>query len=371
MRTRGPCGPSISRSLRSSPARRSSSMRFATSLTRWSCPSVAPARGLGRAGLGVRRGLLGLANDPQLGRWIPEVRLGLAVDEVVDRSRGRIALEPAAAIVRPRIRAVVGLARDIQPQFLEHRAVVGLRGSKRAQEGAHHHSVQARPYGEPLELPEVLDAPSAEAEQGVGEDQAEDRDPLDDLPRVHQIAIAELRPGPGIEEVDWNRGGVDLGELEGHLDTLARSLAEVEDSADAALEAGLLDRVDGANAALVADRRGDLGVIGARRLDVVVDALNARILELAGAVGRDMAHRDAALEIRVLGDEPSAAQDLLEVPRRQSLTLRDHAEAVGARGLGSLRVLEDLLGLHHGVHGRVGLGVSRLRAEPAVLGAAA
>jgi hypothetical protein len=34
-------------------------------------------------------------------------------------------------------------------------------------------------------------------------------------------------------------------------------------------------------------------------------------------------------------------------------------------------VLEDLLGLHHRVHRGVGLGVAGLRAEPAVLGAAA
>jgi hypothetical protein len=44
---------------------------------------------------------------------------------------------------------------------------------------------------------------------------------------------------------------------------------------------------------------------------------------------------------------------------------------VGARRLGRARVLEDLLRLHHGVHRRLGLGVARLGAEPAVLGAPA
>ena len=39
--------------------------------------------------------------------------------------------------------------------------------------------------------------------------------------------------------------------------------------------------------------------------------------------------------------------------------------------LGGPRVLEDLLGLHHRVHRRVGLGEARLGAEAAVLGAAA
>jgi hypothetical protein len=73
----------------------------------------------------------------------------------------------------------------------------------------------------------------------------------------------------------------------------------------------------------------------------------------------------------VLGDQPRALEDLLEVALREALALRDHAEAVRAGGLGRARVLEDLLGLHHRVHRRVGLGEARLGAEAAVLGAAA
>ena len=64
-------------------------------------------------------------------------------------------------------------------------------------------------------------------------------------------------------------------------------------------------------------------------------------------------------------------EHLLEVALRQPLALRDHAEAVRARRLGRPRVLEDLLGLHHRVHRRLGLREPRLRAEAAVLGAAA
>ena len=73
----------------------------------------------------------------------------------------------------------------------------------------------------------------------------------------------------------------------------------------------------------------------------------------------------------MLGDQPRPCEDLLEVALRQPLALGDHAEAVGAGGLGRLRVLEDLLRLHHRVHRRVRLGVARLGAEAAVLGAAA
>ena len=73
----------------------------------------------------------------------------------------------------------------------------------------------------------------------------------------------------------------------------------------------------------------------------------------------------------MLGDEPRAVEDLLEVALGEPLALGDHAEAVRARRLGGARVLEDLLGLHHRVQRRLGLGEARLGAEAAVLRAAA
>ena len=71
--------------------------------------------------------------------------------------RGRVALEPAGAVVGPRVRAVVGLARDVQPELLEHRAVVLGLGAERGEEVAHHHAVQAGLDGQRLQLAEVLD----------------------------------------------------------------------------------------------------------------------------------------------------------------------------------------------------------------------
>ena len=73
----------------------------------------------------------------------------------------------------------------------------------------------------------------------------------------------------------------------------------------------------------------------------------------------------------MLGHEPRAREDLLEVALRQPLALGDHAEPVRAGRLGGARVLEDLVGVHHRVHGRVGLGEARLGAEAAVLRAPA
>ena len=221
---------------------RSSASLARTSSTAASRPSrrlLGATLALARA-RGIGRHLALLLDHPKLGRGIPEVGFGLAVDELVDRRVRRLAVEPAGAVVGPRVGAVVVLARHVQPELLEHRAVVGGLGAERRQEVAHHHAVQPGLDGQRLQVAEVLDAAAAEAEQGAREDQPEDRDPLDDLPGIHQLAVAELRAGPRVQQVDRHRGGIDLGQLERHLDALARRLAEVEDAADAGLEPSLL-----------------------------------------------------------------------------------------------------------------------------------
>src|SRR6266571_1301100 len=114
--TRGPCGLSISLRRRYSPALRRSSRRSATSLTE---DLVPPARRLR-----VRGRLALLLDHAELRRRVPEVGLGLAVDQLLDRVRGRFALEPAGTVVGPGVGAVVGLSRHVQPQLLEHRPVV-------------------------------------------------------------------------------------------------------------------------------------------------------------------------------------------------------------------------------------------------------
>ena len=91
-----------------------------------------PASSLGRFGIGGRLALL--LDHPQLCRRVPEVGVGLAVDQLVDRRIGdlrRLALEPAVAVVRTRIGAVVGLAGDV-----EARAPRTSRGRRRARRRA-------------------------------------------------------------------------------------------------------------------------------------------------------------------------------------------------------------------------------------------
>ena len=280
---------------------------------------------------------------------------------------GRLALQPPRAVVRARVGAVVGLWGDVEAELLEHRVVLLRRVAEGGEEVAEHHAVDAGLDAEALELGDVLDAPAAQAQQRAGQDQPEDRDPLHGLPRVHELAVAELRAGARVEQVDRDGRRVDLGELERHLDALLARLAEVQDPADARLEPRLAHRVDRAQPALVADRRGDLVVVGARGLDVVMHALDARRLERPGAPDAHVADRGAALEIRVLGDQARGLEHRVEVALGEPLPLGDHAEAMRARRLSGAGVLEYLLGRHHRVQGSLRLREPALRAESTVL----
>ena len=129
----------------------------------------------------------------QVERLAPGAVPARPVEQLLD-DVGRLAVEPARAVVGPRVGGVVGLARDVQPELLEH-----LPGPPRARVPS---VVRKLPIITPLmpgldrqrlQLAEVLDAPAAEPEERLGQDQAEDRDPLDGLPRVHELAVAELR----------------------------------------------------------------------------------------------------------------------------------------------------------------------------------
>src|SRR5947207_12519939 len=121
---RGPWAPSTIRSRRCKPLCRSSSSRSETRLT-GGRRSIAPAGGVGARGrLRVGERLPFALDHPKLGRGIPEVRLRLAVDQLVDRRLGRRAAEPPGAVVGAGIRPVVLLAGDVEAELGEHLAVV-------------------------------------------------------------------------------------------------------------------------------------------------------------------------------------------------------------------------------------------------------
>ena len=130
--------------------------------------------------------------------------------------------------------------------------------------------------------------------------------------------------------------------------------------------------VDRAQPALVADCAGDLVVVAVRRSRRCGARAGCPPRATPCARSAEMCPTEAQ-RLRLVCSDTSRtpSQVLLEVALGQTLALRDHAEAVCPRGLGRARVLEHLLGLHHRVHRRLGVGEARLRAEAAVLRAAA
>ena len=72
--------------------------------------------------------------------------------------------------------------------------------------------------------PRFSTRPPQRRNRAVGQDQAEDRDELHGLPRVDQRRGRRTWcPVARVEQVDRHAGGVDLGQLECHLDPLARA----------------------------------------------------------------------------------------------------------------------------------------------------
>ena len=236
--TRGPCGPEISRRRLRSPARSSSARRSSISIPSCahSCADAStspPTSAVGSVRLRFARSEAAW-RDPTGARSAPSAhrRQGPLREQRGDHigsrrpglqssaTRSGRAVQPARAVVRPWVRAVVGLARTFRPSASNIARSCSGSEPERGEEVAHHHAVEPGLDGERLQLAEVLHAPAAEAKERVRQDQAEDRDPLDRLPRVHQLAVAELRAGPRVEQVDRDARRVDRGELEGHLDAL-------------------------------------------------------------------------------------------------------------------------------------------------------
>ena len=290
----GPAGPARPRSCasvdggrraRSAASRSPAVGRFGPARFREAGSGIGPPRRRAGAVAPGRRGASPSSSRPEAGSRGP--RSGASCWLSISSSTGRprcLALEPAVAIVRARVGAVVGLAGDVEPVLFEHRPVVGGLGPERGQEVAHHHAVETGPDGERLQL--LRGSRPGRRRAGTGRPGMISRKIATHLTTSHGSISSRspnLVPLRGLSRLIGIEVGFDLGQLEGHLDPLARRLPEVEDAADAGLETGLADRVDRPDPALVADRRRHLVVVGARGLDVVVDPLHAGVGEPLGA----------------------------------------------------------------------------------------
>ena len=272
-----------------------------------------------------------------------KAQLAVALQVVLDHVGG-VALQPAGAVVRARVGAVVGLAGDVQAVALEHLAVLGRGRAERGQEVAHHHAVETRPHGQWREVAEVLDPPAAEAEQRLGQDQAEDRDPLDGLPRVHQLAFAELRPRARDQQVDRHAGRVDRGELE-RPRRAARGSGRGSGSRRRTSRAPPRGPPDRPQAALVADRARTPWDRSSRPTRRCGAHAGCRLRAKPSRARREVADRDAALEVGVFGDQPCPREDLSKSRLDRPWPWATMQKRCAAGGLGHAGMLERLLGL--------------------------
>ena len=115
--------------------------------------------------------------------------------------------------------------------------------------------------------------------------------------RVEIAAAGERRAVDRVEEVDRDRLHAQVAERERHVDDVLPPLAHADDAAGAHFHAGVADGAERGEAVVERVRRADFAVERFARVEVVIHAVDAAGLELAGLVGREQAEAGADLEV--------------------------------------------------------------------------
>ncbi len=169
------------------------------------------------------------------------------------------------------------------------------------------------------------------------------------------------------QEVHRDRRHLELAQAERHLHHVVAGLPHAHDEPAAGLDPALLGRRQGPHAVRVGVGAADLGVVALARVQVVVEAVEARLGEDARVLLLEQPGREADLD-------GEAALDLAHQLREPARPLQGgaparehHAVAPGARPVRGLRLPEDLRVALHRVLADRGRRVARLRAVAAVL----
>ena len=206
--TRGPCGPLTMRIRRYRPSSREL-VEARLDVASSAAPQAdgVPAAASRASGSARRRGAAGpclLAREAQLRRRVPEPdldagrrRRSAASSRKSSTTSGVSPSSQPRAVVGPRVGAVVGLARDVQAEV--------ARTSRGPRSGVLPSVVRKLPIITPLRpaltasgcsSPRFSTRPPQSRNSALGQDQAEDRDPLHGLPRVH-VARGRRTSCPG------------------------------------------------------------------------------------------------------------------------------------------------------------------------------
>ena len=156
-------------------------------------------------------------------------------------------------------------------------------------------------------------------------------------------------------------------QVESHLHPLIQRLPEPDDPAGAHADPCRLRGMDDIFLILHRVRRADLREIGRRRLDIAVDARDARLFQLECLLLGDQSQRAAHFDPHLLSDLLHDVDDLIELIRIILVTAGSHQrETDSACFLRLLRCRQDLLLRQKTVHLCARVIPARLRAELAI-----
>ena len=119
--------------------------------------------------------------------------------------------------------------------------------------------------------------------------------------------MRSLRPASGVPSIGFRKlTGIDshaqIAQRDGHVDDVAPALAHADDAAGAQLHAGVAHGAQRGEAVGERVRRADLAVVTLARVEVVIHAVDAARLQLAGLLGREQAQAGADLQVVALLD---------------------------------------------------------------------
>ena len=156
-------------------------------------------------------------------------------------------------------------------------------------------------------------------------------------------------------------------QVESHLHPLIQRLPEPDDPAGAHADPCRLRGMDDILLVLHRVRRADLREIGRRRLDIAVDARDARLFQLKCLLLGNQPQRAAYFDPHLFSDLLHDIDDFLELIRIILIAAGSHQrETNSACFLRLLRCRQDLLLRQKAIHLRAGVIPARLRAELAI-----
>lgn len=227
-----------------------------------------------------------------------------------------------------------------------------------------------------LEPAEVEFASAGDAEFAIGVHEAEHAEGAETIAGGDVVGLLQRGAVDGVQEVDGDGLDLHVTESGGEFDEVIVSFAHADDAAGAEFHTRAADGLESVDAVLVGMGGANFVVESAAGVEVVVDAIDAGVLEDVGLIGGEEAEADADVHAVFVLDFADDVGDVVEFAFVGSAAAGDDAEGAGLGFLGlagafeeRFFILEDVLG--DGGGGEFGLGaVATVFGAEAALGVA-